>query len=386
MALIIADTRERNGANPFLEVAIDENNRKYKLKNEGDISLQIKQITIGDYSILLADQTLALVIERKTWADLSASIKDGRINQQVKNLERIKLEKNCQIMFIIEGNLTYKDDYQIQHVPFKNLHAKMRHIMLRGIGFMQSKDEVHTAKIIVNLARDILKLRAKKEITFETSYHTELFALNEKYKIIEQNKEQNKEQNISGSNEEKDLIVPSDNIYQIPEQLKTRVKLSDLDLQLELWCGIPGITAKSAVILMNNFCINEIITAPKGSRTLIKNKIAELQYESGMKFGLKKAEKVMMLNYNGNDENKKAELNDLCVKVMTKVPGVSKKIAERILEEHSLRDICNNFVQADILCELRKNGRKIASLAAMEKLCGLFKIETTIDVNIISNI
>lgn len=171
MAIILADARERNGAIPHLDACVAENNSAYaKLsaaQGGGEIKYVEDTLHTGDYAVLLEDQgknRLALVIERKTWKDLSASIKDGRIRQQHKNMEELQATSGCIIMYMIEGNLSYNDSTQIAHIPFKNLHAKVRRLLLRNIPCIQTRDEKHSAKIIVDLARDIIKLHRAGEL------------------------------------------------------------------------------------------------------------------------------------------------------------------------------------------------------------------------------
>ena len=66
--LILIDDREKNVI-PFFE------------KIDSDIKYKIDRLTVGDYSVLYKDKIL-FIIERKTWVDLAASIKDGRYKEQ----------------------------------------------------------------------------------------------------------------------------------------------------------------------------------------------------------------------------------------------------------------------------------------------------------------
>ena len=97
MAQIIEDNREQmQSAAPFFPAAIDKNNKKYqKLTKEqggGDIEFKRQRVTTGDYHILFNDQ-IYMSIERKTWKDLAASIKDGRMNSQHKQMENYQLKR-----------------------------------------------------------------------------------------------------------------------------------------------------------------------------------------------------------------------------------------------------------------------------------------------------
>lgn len=62
-----------------------------------------KTLDIGD--IFLQDELFELVIERKTWNDLRASIRDGRFREQRSRLRDWKEEsKEKQIIYFVEGN------------------------------------------------------------------------------------------------------------------------------------------------------------------------------------------------------------------------------------------------------------------------------------------
>lgn len=71
-----------------------------QLAGEKNIPVQTEQLPIGDILIRNADQTL--VFERKTLADLAASIKDGRYSEQRQRLK--STYPFHRVTFIIEGN------------------------------------------------------------------------------------------------------------------------------------------------------------------------------------------------------------------------------------------------------------------------------------------
>ena len=71
-----------------------------QLAGEKNIPIQTEQLPIGDILIQHGDQTL--VFERKTLADLAASIKDGRYSEQRQRLK--STYPFHRVTFIIEGN------------------------------------------------------------------------------------------------------------------------------------------------------------------------------------------------------------------------------------------------------------------------------------------
>ena len=92
---IIIDNRE----NSLIKVI---KQKKPKLRS----LLEINNLPVGDILISDKDDKIILVIERKTWTDLSKSITDGRYRNQKDRLISFSLNNNLrrdQIMYLIEG-------------------------------------------------------------------------------------------------------------------------------------------------------------------------------------------------------------------------------------------------------------------------------------------
>jgi ERCC4-type nuclease len=74
-----------------------------------DINFSSSSLNLGDF--LFEDKNQTLLIERKTWNDLHASIMDGRFREQRSRLLSWRTE-NKKIMYIIEGKRTqYEKEY-----------------------------------------------------------------------------------------------------------------------------------------------------------------------------------------------------------------------------------------------------------------------------------
>lgn len=400
MAMIIADTREDNGANRYLEACIAENNKTHVKLSPGAggglIAYQIKQITVGDYSILIksGDSTvLAMIIERKTWKDLAASIKDDRIKHQHEQLVKTRDAKGCKIMYVIEGKMTFDDDAQIGHIAFKNLAAKVRHNSIRGVPFMQTKDEMHTAKLIVDLARDVMKLYSKQEISFPVTepeirsgdpglpeqYIREIMSINQRYAELFQQSglQPNLINTIDDILRDSHVynVVPTPDVqilesFEIPTELRERRVYEDSDVTLRIWSSLPGVSNKSAITLQEKYHISDIVCA---TGTQIRTDIAGLKFPGGRRFGDAMAAKITDVGYNGQDQARLASVITISRTLMTGVPGISDTVANAILDSYKLRDICNGFVQSDMLIDLL-GSRRIRSPGkkALDKLVELF--------------
>jgi ERCC4-type nuclease len=345
MALILADSREGMGANSFLPALIAQNNRiNQKLTTNmggGNIRFIVKSITTGDYCVLVPSITqkkleLAIVFERKTWKDLAGSIKDGRMQTQFKRLRAIRREKRCSVFYIIEGRRFSCDDtHRINGIPFKNLHAKIRHNLLRGIPYIHTLNTEETAQIIVTMARDIMNLYARNEIK------------------------------IGGAAQALASQIHSEN--ELPRELCERIVHSDEDIICAMWDAIEGVSSYLATLLAAKYSLGYFI---ENAQALLPQ-VADLQYQSGMCVGEVRAEKI--INFARNAETH--------VKILMAIPSVSIVCARVILAQFSLSDICAGKVSEDWIAELLhgENQNRIGPKRAAKivRLCTNIHIENT---------
>jgi len=363
MAILLADCREQNGANPHLEVLIAENNRhnsKLPVNNGGgDIELMIEQITIGDYCILSGAtvneaKKPVVIFERKTWKDLAASIKDGRIDSQGKRLAELK-KNGCRVYYIIEGKNSFTNTTKIGGIPFANLHAKIRHGLLKGFPYIQTKDQQHTAFTLVNFTRDIMKLMATGKLrTPRTPLEnclSDISSFQEKYKSILDTAAlaqiDNLKKNITeaaasatttttgGASAETENIIPT--------ELKTRKINKHIDIHRKIWTLADGVSVITANVLMEKYNIFDVIRSTNKDDLCME--LAAVQYDSGVKLGIKKAASIM-------------KVADMDADVLACIPGISQETAGVITAVYSLEDICNGHVSDESIANLRYSQRE----------------------------
>lgn len=444
MITIIADDRETNGANPFFDKFIVANNAKHgkqAVKNV-DIKLCINRVTTGDYNIVLNGNIVAIIIERKTWKDLAASFKDGRAETQHKEMLSVQERTGCILAYILEGKICYEKDYKVNRIPFANLDAKRRHLSLRGHSVLQTKDQEHTAEMIVNLARDVWRMfqagelqfgpgmrggvpkldkapveepikKIQRELTYR-SYTEELRELNARYAHLG-----NKLVTLASRNEARDggveekALIPltgeleiiddidevetavekseegNDNLEDvelaanlallnvhsdetlIPAILTERKIRPDSDIIERMWVAIPGVSVKSAPILMDRYRIGDLVSANDILAAKLTKQIAELQYPTGRRFGDDLAKKIMKLSYAGKGVTRLDDLKNICVGILAEIPGVTRESAKVILDNYSLRQICSGEVNEDALAEVQKSGNRKLGLKTAQKIMEL---------------
>ena len=133
MMHIIIDDRERF-VTPFLTAVAEK---------FADITHEIKRINIGDY-VITRDGEIIAVIERKTWRDLAASMRDGRKENMQKMID-LRASANAQgqgpitLYYFIEGNPCPNPDALVSRIPYKHLISHLDHAAAR--------DNIHTVYV-----------------------------------------------------------------------------------------------------------------------------------------------------------------------------------------------------------------------------------------------
>jgi len=122
--------------------------------------LILENLDIGDIQFLdLTSKEIIIIIERKTLADLSSSIKDGRYKEQKERLTH-SIKHNVRKIMLIEG--IYNDE-----LPIKTLNSVVINTMIRdNIHIHMSKSKEDSIEFIENIIMQLPKYfdDLKKEI------------------------------------------------------------------------------------------------------------------------------------------------------------------------------------------------------------------------------
>jgi ERCC4-type nuclease len=115
---------------------------------DSQIHTEVKRLKCGDFGFYI-NQKLIFVIERKTWADLAASIRDGRLHSQLTDL--LSVWTQCQevyVFLIIEGRWN-----RSIRIPKDRLERKITSIMFEYpfIQFIYTNDKEKTVSKILEL-------------------------------------------------------------------------------------------------------------------------------------------------------------------------------------------------------------------------------------------
>ena len=241
------------------------------------IQIETGALPIGD--IIISNNGIDhIIIERKTLADLSASIKDGRYVEQSYRLNGIP-HPNHNIVYLIEGDMD-----KPRFMSFKDrldkpaIYSAMFSIFyFKGFSLMRTNSVEETATVICNMAYKLAEgLKAGK-----TGYYSE----KQGPTITSEISEANTTETNTNTTEEKNYCsvikrVKKDNI--------TANNIGEIML-----CQIPGVSAASALTIMSKYntlpnlikaiqdddkCLNNLsnVDANGKSRKINKTTIAKI--------------------------------------------------------------------------------------------------------------
>jgi len=128
-----------------------------------DIQLTIESLPLGD--IIINDGTQdKLIIERKSINDLSASIKDGRYEEQSYRLNGLDMH-NHNIIYLIEGNINQTNSFKFnfkERVDKLTIYSAIFSILYyKGFSILRSTDLDETATILCNMLGKITRMKYK---------------------------------------------------------------------------------------------------------------------------------------------------------------------------------------------------------------------------------
>lgn len=245
---------------------------------------EVRRIVVGDYAIMLHNTDrakLVMIIERKTWKDLSASF-DGRLEGQINSMKKLRETEGCALLFIVEGPAVFnKKDAMCGGKPYSSLYAKLRHCLIRdGIPWIHTKNQMHTAETICDFAADYMRLvdRGDIEVDFK-----------------------------SGGED-----------GELPEELTKRKESPDDVIVCKMWCGISGVREHTSSALRKNYKLYQLMAGE-----IPVEDIAELRYADGMRVGERRAKGIF----------KAAQTYDSQIRAFTAIPGVSKAGATRMIAQ-----------------------------------------------------
>lgn len=140
-----------------MELIVDDRERAVIKYFDEVLKVKVDRITVGDYAFAYNGKVL-VTVERKSLSDLASSIKDGRMDNNIKLLDAQK-KHGCKILYIIEGPAYPSLNRKFSRMPYKCLQGKLDSLLFRhDIKIIWTKNAEHTAKRLTGLFKKLTKM------------------------------------------------------------------------------------------------------------------------------------------------------------------------------------------------------------------------------------
>lgn len=311
---LIADTRERHVIRHQSEL--------------GDINVETKQITTGDYVVISPAGAIIAIIERKSLVDFAASLKDGRHDNKRK-LEELRNSTGCRIIYIIEGPEFPGPNDLFGNIPYRYIQSSIFHLMVRDcISVIRTKDTLHTARTLVQFVQSMNNLVRGNGQVMEMD--------------VAQPHRDNIDLIIAAGNDstvgigDTTIVTP----IEIAAELTKKHEKMDTDIIRELWACFPGISVESASEFMGKYSIADIICKRAQG-------IENFKLSSGRKISKKAANSLLR-------PDKLVE-----IRLLSTIPGISRRTALDILAERSLAQLLSYTPEVISICKVGNTKRNL---------------------------
>ena len=259
-----------------------------------DIKLISETLPLGD--IIINDGINdCIIIERKTFSDLAASIKDGRYEEQSYRLNGLQ-HHNHNIIYLIEGDINRFNSFK-DRIDKQTLYSAMFSInYFKGFSIMRSNNLEETATIACNMVYKLVGGCKAGKVGFYSNKLTNISSkpiegvnyLPDDTSSLDQNNNGDATKNIviaTATATEKDYCSV---IKKVKKENITPDNIGEIML-----CNIPGVSSASALAILAQFktlpnliqcikedeqCLNNICTKDSNgkSRKISKTAIATI--------------------------------------------------------------------------------------------------------------
>lgn len=214
----------------------------------------IKSLDLGDYLIENEDKSLIL-FERKSLADLEASIKDGRYSEQSYRLNECAIA-NHNIIYLIEGSIiNYKNKNFVNSLYSSLLTLNY----FKGFSVLNSINSVETAEIIYRFVNKLLREKSKNGhyINKEVKQNEEISSVNIERK------------NENGENSENNNIK-NDYVNALKTSKKSNITKDNINIIMLM--QIPNVNVVSATAIIEKYkTLKELVEALERDSECLNN-------------------------------------------------------------------------------------------------------------------
>lgn len=339
---LVIDDREQHVI-PYLD----------KYSEDFHIDCKIKRLQVGDYAICYRDYIM-IIIERKTWVDLSASMRDGR-KANIEKLKALRDSVGCQICYLIEGDACPPPTKMFSRLPAKNLRAHLDHIAFRdGIHMIYAKDNENSAYRLFELAQNYSTIKPSPFIEVDELIATQGGGKDDSDRNFDINKCNTDRTTTSSTdgrtttsnssiNRNTDLNTTHGNIEKLTEKQESKINIQEQILRC-----IPGIGSVVSTVLSESGVT--LLNIYDGTYTI--DSMARLKFPTGASLGIDRATKIFnnVKMLKGSSQLAKK----IQGKILETIPLVSAAAAKKILSVIEFTDIMEGNTSVEIIKDIQK--------------------------------
>jgi ERCC4-type nuclease len=230
-----------------------------------DLEVQVENLPLGDI-IISNNVEDKLYIERKSINDLSASIKDGRYEEQSYRLNGLN-HPNHNIIYLIEGDVNRINRFKDNKMEKLTLYSSIFSLnYYKGFSVIRSFSIDESAIFICNTAN---KLR-KGEVDNKQPYYQNTF----KQKISLNTNEissDNLEEKTNNLEQEDENNSSDKNYVSVIKKIK-KDNITPDNIGEIMLCQIPGISSVTAIAILDKFkTLSNLITQIQENENCLKD-------------------------------------------------------------------------------------------------------------------
>ncbi len=220
-----------------------------------DLDVSVESLPLGDIIITDSNGEDKIIVERKSINDLSASIKDGRYEEQSYRLNGMN-HPNHNIIYLIEGDVNKFNRFKDSKMEKLTLYSAIFSLnYFKGFSVIRTLSLEETAIFICNTAKKLTK-EGDKSAYYTTGNNTTNNTTNNTNTIISspsESEETEKDYVSVVKKVKKDNITP-DNIGEI------------------MLCQIPGISSVTALAIMEKYkTIHNLISCVQADENCLRD-------------------------------------------------------------------------------------------------------------------
>ena len=247
----------------------------------GHIILSKEVLPLGDILLRTDDDKDVLLIERKTFSDLFASIKDGRYEEQSYRLLHSSQIMPHSIIYLIEGVLSQL------HTP---LEKKVLYSTMTSLNYFKGFS-VHRSSGVRESAEWLLQMGEKIEKNFQKNKLP--YYLTDPFLNLFRSKQRDSSNNDIEITEENQIQTSSADYCRVVKKVK-KDNINTENFGQIILCQIPGISSTTALAIMKNYstfpdfiqklqenpnCLDDVVYETNGkTRKISKSCIANIKY------------------------------------------------------------------------------------------------------------